>query len=242
VFSGHIDGVGKYQIDRLDLGELTVPAGTPLGGCSLPVNAFLVSHPQGRVLFDTGLGAAYPGFDRLLSPIVRRTLEEALAEVGFAAADITGVINCHLHYDHCGGNPLFPGIPIYIQVREYEARDQLNYYIAGRIEYPKANVQLLRGEEEILPGVRALPTPGHTPGHQSIVIADTEGAVILAGQAAYTVAEFLDPEAEPARGFRTAWDGQEFLRSVERLRALRPRRVYFSHDAGHWEPETIAGV
>ncbi len=235
MFTGHIDGVGPYEIARLDLGTLTIPEGTPMGGRVLAVHGFLVFHPEGRLLFDTGLGADCPEFDRLLSP-VRRPLEDALASHDVKPADIAVVVNCHLHYDHCGGNPLLPGVRVYVQKREYEASQDAAFYVRDRIDFPGADLRFLDGEAEILPGVRVISTPGHTAGHQSLVIHDAEGSVVLAGQTAYTVEEFVGPEKEPARGARTAWDRNEFLKSIEYIHGLRPRRVYFSHDADAWEP------
>jgi N-acyl homoserine lactone hydrolase len=96
----------------------------------------------------------------------------------------------------------------------------------------------MQGETEIAPGIRAVPTPGHTPGHQSLVIEEQGGPVVLAGQAAYTVAEFLDPEREPARGLKTAFSGAQFLESLDYLRAIKPQRVYFSHDERVWQSPT----
>ena len=206
-----------------------------MGGQVLPVQAFLITHPQGVLLFDTGLGGEYPAFDRLLAP-VRRSLEEALVASNVRLTDVQAVINCHLHYDHAGGNPLFPGIPIFIQAREHEAAGELAYLIPERVDFPGVDLRLLQGEAQVLPGVRVVPTPGHTPGHQSLVIEDRGGPVILAGQAAYTVAEFVDPEREPARGFKTAYNQEEFLKSLSHLRALKSQRIYFSHDERVWEP------
>ena len=237
IFSGHIAGVGRFEVRRLGLGSLTVPAGTPMGGTTLPVQAFLVIHPDGMLLFDTGLGDEYPAFDRLLAPIARRSLEDALRDANLRPPDLAAVVNCHLHYDHAGGNPLFPGVPIFVQAREYEAAGELAYLIRERIDFPGADLRLVHGKEEVMSGMRVIPTPGHTPGHQSLVIEDTAGPVILAGQAAYTVAEFVDPEREPVRGYKTAWDQAEFLRSVSSLRSLNPQRVYFSHDERFWDAD-----
>jgi glyoxylase-like metal-dependent hydrolase (beta-lactamase superfamily II) len=236
MFTGRIANIGSYSIARLDLGTLTVPPGTPMGGRVLPVQAYLVFHPDGVVLFDTGLGEEYPVYDQTLTP-VRRPLTEALAVHRVAPSDLAAVVNCHLHYDHCGGNPMFPGIPTFVQSRDYEAGPRLGYYVRERIDYPGVELRILNGEEEILPGIRVLPTPGHTPGHQSLQIEDTDGLVVLAGQAAYTVDEYLDPHQEPARGARTAWDTSAFLDSIRRLKLLSPGRVYFAHDSRHWKPD-----
>jgi N-acyl homoserine lactone hydrolase len=236
MFTGNINGVGPYRIATLQLGSLTIPRGAPMEDRVLPVQAFLIAHSGGVLLFDTGLGAEYPEFDQLLAPVGRRPLADSLAELDRKVADVTAIVNCHLHYDHCGGNSLFPGVPTFVQAREFEARGDLNWYVPDRVEFEGADLRLIRGEEEVAPGMRVVPTPGHTPGHQSLVIRDGDGPVILAGQAAYTAAEFADPEAEPARGLKTAWDGQVFLRSMRLLRGLNPRRVYFTHDAEFWAP------
>jgi len=238
MFSGHIDGVGTLRVTPLYLGSLTVPPGTPMGGQILPVQAFLIAHPQGALLFDTGFGAEHPAFDRLLSP-QRRPLADALAVSQVHLTDVRYVINCHLHYDHAGGNPLFPGTPIFVQAREYEAASALAYFIRERVDFPGVDLRLLQGETQILPGIRVVSTPGHTPGHQSLVIEARGGPLILAGQAAYTAAEFSDPEREPARGLKTAYDQREFLRSISYLRALEPQRIYFSHDAVSGSPRDL---
>jgi glyoxylase-like metal-dependent hydrolase (beta-lactamase superfamily II) len=235
MFTGQIADTGIYRIARLNLGTLTVPPGTPMGGRVLPVQAFLVYHPDGIIVFDTGLGEEHPVYDQALTP-VRHPLIEALAEHKLAPADLAMVVNCHLHYDHCGGNPLFPGIPTFIPAADHSVGAGLGYYADDRVNFAGAELRILEGEHEILPGLKLLPTPGHTPGHQSLVIEDREAPVILAGQAAYNVDEFVDPEAPPARGARTAWDTRDFLTSIDRLKALNPRRVYFAHDSRYWEP------
>jgi glyoxylase-like metal-dependent hydrolase (beta-lactamase superfamily II) len=207
-----------------------------MGGATLPVQAFLINHPDGVLLFDTGLGDEHPPFDRLLAPTVRRPLEDALFSSDVRPPDVKAVVNCHLHYDHAGGNPLFPDIPIFVQAREYDAAADGAYVIPERVDFPGAALRLTHGEEEILRGVRVIPTPGHTAGHQSLVIEEEGGPVVLAGQAAYTVSEFVDPERQPARGLATAFDQHAFLKSLADLRALGPQRVYLSHDERFWEP------
>jgi Zn-dependent hydrolases, including glyoxylases len=164
MFTGHIDGVGQYQITTLRLGELTIPQGAPMQGRVLPVQAFLIGHPGGALLFDTGLGAEHAEFDQLLAPVSRRPLADSLAEIDRKVDDIDTIVNCHLHYDHCGGNSLFPGVPTFVQAREFEARGDLDWYIPDRVEFEDADLRLIFGEEEVAPGMRVVPTPGHTPG------------------------------------------------------------------------------
>ena len=186
--------------------------------------AFLIRHTDGLVLVDTGLGPSHPLIDRLYRP-KRYPLSDALAGLGLLVADVRTVINTHLHFDHCGSNSLFPGTPIFIQTAELETARREGYAVADFIDFPGAQYQQLQGQAEVAPGVRVVPTPGHTRGHQSVVIDAEDGPVIIAGQAAETAAQFQRQQAE-------AHEGVASLRS---LRDLVPARVYFSHDLAVWE-------
>jgi N-acyl homoserine lactone hydrolase len=202
------------DIRRLHVNDVVGPPGHPLEGQSTSVFAFSVAHPNGVIVFDTG----FPEHPELE---IYRPRVWPLTEQGLDPADVIAVINCHLHFDHCGFNSLFPDVPIYAQRREYERRNEPDYTIPEFVDFPGARYELLDGEAEVLPGIRVLPTPGHTPGHQSAVLEDEQGIVVLAGQAADSVAEWRD-SGDP---------------SVRKLKAMGPRRVYLSHDPGHWEPE-----
>ncbi len=91
----------------------------------------------------------------------------------------------------------------------------------------------LSGETELLSGLSVIPTPGHTPDHQSVLVEGKDGLSVIAGQAVYSAAEFAD--AAPATGGE--WDGEAYARSLAYLRGLAPERVYFSHDAFVWTKE-----
>ncbi|MBI1886070.1 MAG: N-acyl homoserine lactonase family protein [Chloroflexi bacterium] len=219
------------DVKPLHLADVSFPEGHPRAGETGPVFAFAVLHPQGPLLIDTGIGGDSPEIERWYRP-VRTPLSEALAAVGLRPDDITAVVNSHLHFDHCGENRLFPGRPIYVQAREYEAAHGSLYTIPDWVDFPGARYELLDSEADLLPGVRAVPTPGHTAGHQSVVIGTAEGLAIVAAQAAETAGEF----AQAIRERRTTAD--DAVRSLRRLHALKPRAVYFSHDARVWESET----
>ncbi len=134
-----------------------------------------------------------------------------------------GIVVCHLHFDHCGLNRFFPGVPIYAQRAEYDATRQKDYTVLEWVDFPGARYQLLDGDAEPWSGVHILSTPGHTPGHQSVLVDTDQGGVLLTGQAVYTIAEYEG--REPLESADAV-----YARSVERLRSLRPRRVYVSHD------------
>ncbi len=141
------------------------------------------------------------------------------------------MVNTHLHFDHCGDNRLFAGTPIFVQRAEYEAAREPDYTITRWVDFPGAAYEVLDGEAEIAPGVRAVPTPGHTPGHQSVVLQTAEGVVVIAGQAIYTAAEHDGATDPRSSGLPSAWDEERYADSVRRLRGLRPVRVLFSHDS-----------
>ncbi|MGH3119033.1 MAG: MBL fold metallo-hydrolase, partial [Gaiellales bacterium] len=80
-----------------------------------------------------------------------------------------------------------------------------------------------------------IPTPGHTPGHQSLVVETSDGTIVLAGQALQSRAEWEGATEPSASGRSSAPDPHAYERSVERLRALEPVRVHFAHDPAIWE-------
>lgn len=110
------------------------------------------------------------------------------------------------------------------------------YTLPGLADFEGAQQRLLDGDAEILSGVTLLATPGHTPGHQSLVVNAKSGPVILAGQAVYTVDEYADPRKGHVWGLEVASDQRQYRLSLERLRNLNPERVYLSHDIRVWQP------
>jgi N-acyl homoserine lactone hydrolase len=109
--------------------------------------------------------------------------------------DVVCVINTHLHFDHCGGNRLFPGVPIHVQRTElqgpYDPPEWVDFEGATYVEHD--------GEAEILPGIRVLPTPGHTNGHQSVLVDTSDGLVVIGGDVAYTFDELASGATEGQR-------------------------------------------
>ncbi len=234
MFTGIIEGVGAVEVRPLHLTDFTQPQGTPVAGQSCPVLAYLVLHPSGRLLFDTGF-AEDPAIDEIYHP-VRRSLDDALHAAGVRRDEVTAVVNCHLHFDHCGGNPMLPGVPIFVQRREFEAAREPGYTLPGLAEFDGADIRVLDGDAEILPGLTLLATPGHTNGHQSLMVDTRSGPVVLAGQAAYTVDEYADPQNGHIWGLKAAADQHQYRRSLQRLRELQPQRLYLAHDTRVWQP------
>lgn len=215
----------------LHLATVTFPEFHPLAGQRGDVMGYAVRHPDGVLLFDTGVGMGNDNIDRWYRPEIR-----PLGEHGIAVAEITAVACSHLHFDHSGGNSLFPGVPIHVQRAEREAARGPRYTIPEWVEFQGARYIEHAGDVEILPGVQILSTPGHTPGHQSLLVETEDGPVILAGQAVYDAAEWEHIHATGAlTGDDPPPDPAAYLASALRLVALDPVYVHFGHDRQVWE-------
>jgi N-acyl homoserine lactone hydrolase len=230
--------MATVTVRRVDFGYFVRPGEeTPTGQARVePCLGYLVTHPGGVLLVDTGMGA-HPDVDAHYRPR-RRPLGAALEQVGTTADDVALVVNCHLHFDHCGGNPELPGRPIFTQATELEtARSTADYTLAELVDGPDLRYEVLEGEAEVLPGVLVVPTPGHTAGHQSVVVSGEDGTVVVAGQSHDTATDY----SADALAWRARADGHPpplppTPAWIERLQRLDPRRVVFAHDHAVWEP------
>ncbi|MGW5349065.1 N-acyl homoserine lactonase family protein [Streptomyces sp. NPDC004031] len=235
--------MGKHMaVRRLDLGYFVRPA-EEVGGARPrvePVLGYLVRHEEGLILFDTGIGDAGPETEAHYRPR-RRALPEALAAAGVGLDDISLVVNCHLHFDHCGGNPLLAGRPILVQDVELATARRGGHTVDALVDFPGVTYEELEGEAEIRPGVWVVPTPGHTAGHQSLALRQDDGTVVLAGQAHDFASDFASDQLarEAARdGVPPPLPG--YAPWLDRLADFDPRRVLFAHDCSVWEPSHVA--
>src|SRR5262245_4671234 len=222
--------MADISVERVHFGFLVAPDDTRDAGQPIPVVGYLVRHPDALLLFDTGFAPIDPGTRERYRPQAVN-VEQALAGMGLRPTDIDVVANCHLPADHGGGNAAFPGTPIYVQRLELEAAREPDYTNpAGTHDFPGARLEVIDGEAEPLPGIRILPTPGHSPGHQSLAVSTGSGWLILAGQVFTTASEFgfalfsdrLARAGKPPIGRVPDW--------MARVVALDPSRVYFAHD------------
>jgi N-acyl homoserine lactone hydrolase len=225
------------SVRRVDFGYFVRPAEETGTGSSRvePCLGYLVNHADGLVLVDTGMGS-HPEVDAHYRPR-RRALPAALSAVGASLAEVTLVVNCHLHFDHCGGNPSLAGRPIVAQRAELELARGADYTLPELVDAPGLRYLEVEGEAEILPGVFVVPTPGHTAGHQSLVVQLGDGTVVVAGQSHDTAsaygADVLAWHAscdrhDAAVPLTPAW--------IDQLQQFDPRRVVFAHDHAVWEP------
>jgi glyoxylase-like metal-dependent hydrolase (beta-lactamase superfamily II) len=208
-----------------------------------PVWSALVRTPEGLIVFDTGLHPVHverpeatygPSTSMTITMARDDAIVGRLAALGVRPDDVTVVVNSHLHFDHAGNNRAFPQATFIVQA------DQLAY-AKGRPNFPAIywDDPALRylptsGRARIAAGVEVVPTPGHTPGHQSLVVDLAEsGRVVLCGDAAFT-RENLE------RGDATAQDpaaASDSLRLIRSLVGDDLGRAFPSHDAasfGRW--------
>ena len=172
---------GYLELDRASMLD-DLPAGQPW---TVPVMSFLVVHPRGRLLFDTGVHC-----QTRVDPIGRMGPERAkrlvdkskagedvvpqLGLLGLTPDDVRYVVNSHLHFDHCGGNEFFPRATFLVQKTEMEAARRPGFapgYNPSPLDFDHPlDYRLVDGEHDVWGdgSVLLFPTFGHTPGHQSL--------------------------------------------------------------------------
>ncbi len=224
------------DILRLPIGHLTAAPDHPLAGRKIFVQSFLIRHPDGAFLWDSGIGSD-PAIDAELK-IIRRSLPDALASAGARIDDVKLVSNCHLHFDHAGENFRFAGVPIFAQRSELAAVNDPHYTLPPLVaEFEGATFEQLDGRAEPLSGLTIIPTPGHTDGHQSLLVDTKQGRVLLAGQAFnfasdYADADYVTRHAPDAEHRPPPW--------MQEIQELDVRRALFAHDEAIWDRDPLA--
>ena len=198
----------------IHLADVTYPESHPLAGRDGPVLAFAIRHPDGLVLVDTGVGEGNAWIEENYRPR-SRDVREALTAAQLDAGRVSAIVNSHLHFDHCGQNRAFPGVPTYVQQAELDLALREGHTIVEWVDFPDARYEAVEGDREIVDGVSVLATPGHTPGHQSVTVRTGDGLVLIVGQAAQDARSFATGPADA---------------SIQRLRELNADRIHFSHD------------
>ena len=226
------------HVVRLELGTFVRPSEeTGTGSPRLEaVLGYVARTSAGVLLLDTGLGDGGEETEAWYRP-KRVRIEEALGRVRLSSKDIDLVVNCHLHFDHIGGNPSFARRPIYCQRNELETARSPEYTVPELVDFTGVRYELLDGEAEIAPGVHVIPTPGHVDGHQSVVLECEDGSIVLAGQA-HDTASGWSADALAARASEIGYESPLPLASpwMARLLEFDPKRVVFAHDAADWIP------
>ncbi len=210
------------EIRRLQLATLQ-----GVDGNEWPVHGFVVRFTGGAALVDTGVG----GPEQWLTSwrVVNRSVAAALDELDMTPGDIGLVINTHLHFDHCGQNAVFKHAPFYVQRSELSRARTESPQLTGWFDFMNARFELLDGDADVLPGLRVIATPGHTVGHQSVVVDAGDGTCdVLIGDAAYQPRQYLDPLSDELPDGQAS-DVTAWRQSLGRIRSVEPDRVHFCH-------------
>jgi glyoxylase-like metal-dependent hydrolase (beta-lactamase superfamily II) len=214
-----LDG-GRFKLDGGAMfGIIPKPLwtrGTPsdeLNRIQLACNCLLVEwdhETTRRVIIETGHGSKYPDKELSFFEIdANRWLRQGLHNAGVDPATITDVIVSHLHFDHAGGLtyerdgvavPTFPNAKVHTQRLEYD--DAKAGYGTMKTTYRAENIapldaadawRLHHGEVEVVPGITLLPMPGHTRGHQAVLVRGRDRAAIFTGDTMPTAAHVGAP-------------------------------------------------
>lgn len=229
---------GLIQCADYALYSPAAPAGTY---AEMSVRSYLVAHPDGLLLWDTGIAdaiAARPDGERLNETHVFRvptTLRTQLEALGHAPADIGLLGLSHLHIDHVGNLDLFPDATALMQRAEYDAAygpdaEALTYIPETYAALDQSKIQKIAGRHDVFGDgtVVTVPLPGHTPGHQGLLVALPEtGRVLLAGDLAYSVADYT---AGAVRALNVDLDASR--RSIDAAKALEATgvKIWLHHD------------
>jgi glyoxylase-like metal-dependent hydrolase (beta-lactamase superfamily II) len=248
----------RLKIHAMICGWLEVDARNILadqpGRYRLPIPSFLIEHPKGTAVFDTGLHRDLQRSPDRLGNLARvfdvhyregEDLGARLRAHGIDPEKIEYLINSHLHFDHVGGNAAVPNATLIVQRREWEAG--ANPELIRRNGYNRADfdlghrLRLADGEHDVFGDgcVVCIPTYGHTAGHQSLRLRLDSGEVLLTADSCYmrkALEEMIFPPF--AHDYDAMREAMERFRAMERAGA----RLIFGHDAGQWTSEGTLAV
>jgi glyoxylase-like metal-dependent hydrolase (beta-lactamase superfamily II) len=158
-------------------------------------------------------------------------MEAQLHHFDTTLAEITLIINTHLHIDHCAGNAYFDPVPCLIQKSEMEyAKNPLPVHKpAYDVQLEGINYQLLDGDQEIAPGLQVILTPGHSPGSQAVLVQTAQGLYVIAGDTIPTYENIKVADDEPFWPSGLYVDLREYYKSLDRLKNLNAH-ILPSHD------------
>lgn len=218
----------------------------------VPVPFYVLEHPDGVALFDTGLPTAMldreerylkvlqtQALDVSLMP--EETMVSHLERLDIDPARVRWAVISHLHFDHCGGLRDLPNATIVVQRREWEAgfEPEVSSHYGLRKRYFDFGhpVQLVDGEHDLFGDGSAtiIPSYGHTPGHQSLRVRSDRGDHLLVGDACYHC------EVVESRWFPAYSDAETMNRSLDALLAMRGADtvMVWGHDPAQWGERPI---
>jgi len=225
---------GSIYVDKGNVLTYRVDVGKKV---EVPIFAFLIKSEKENLLFDTGVDLDDHDFLTPLGKDIKMNEEDfilnRLRNIGLSPEQINYVFISHLHFDHSGLLRYFKKARLFIQRQEYgyainpppfaEPLYRRHYYNS-----PALSWQVLEGDESLMPGVTAISTPGHTPGHQSLMVNLPEGGtIILTGDCAY-LSENIEKEIIPGL-FMDPLQALHSLKKLKNLAQITGGKMLYSH-------------
>ncbi len=233
---------------RLRLRKRTYfPDAPPDETIELPVASYLIRHPQGNVLFDTGchpsiaedIATRWGGLAKFMTPVGQQdNLIERLRDIGVAAGDIDVVVCSHFHPDHCGCNVFFSRATVVCHAKELAAARAPEAEKQGYIAIEFENGQrfdTIEGERDLFGDGRTvlIPLPGHTPGTIGALVALERSGTFLLASDAVSVRANLDRDVIP----RNTWNAEVLSKTFAEIRRIEAggATVICGHDDAQWQ-------
>lgn len=235
----HLLSGGRVDVDR----GVIFPGDDSRRRAVLPVMQVLLERDGCWVLVDTGMPSAAvedpEGLERAygmeaswIRPLMsgEQHVVGQLARLGLSPSDLELVVNTHMHFDHAGGNDAFAGVPIAVQEAEIEAARGDGYLPVW--DAPGLQFRVVRGDWSPLPGVDMLFTPGHSDGHQSLLIRLPEQPLLFTWDAVYTEEHWRGGKLGAVSDVTAA---RESMARLRRVADETGARLIFGHDMAQWE-------
>jgi glyoxylase-like metal-dependent hydrolase (beta-lactamase superfamily II) len=246
-----LDGGAMFGVVPKPLWEKRIPA-DERNRIQLGMRCLLLMHRTGPILIDTGAGNKEADKFKDIYGIEnegangRTLLEDGLAQIGTKPEDVKIVINTHLHFDHAGGNtfvdstgsvlPTFPNARYIVRQGEFDyathtnERTSASYFERNFVPLQQnGQMEFVTREKEIVRGIRVMPTPGHTPYHQSVLIESK-------GEKAFFLGDLVPTHAHLPLPWIMGYDVEPLV-TLETKRTILKRALdenwllVFEHDA-----------
>ena len=243
----------KVKLYAMTCGWITMPYGFFMAGetgnLAIPIPCYLIQHPKGTVLFDTGLELPLQSQDpdvvknalgvfadiTTVQFVPGEDIASRLEAFGVDPNKINFIINSHLHFDHCGGNANIPNARLVIQKREWEAAmNEVNIekqiYLPRHYDLGHERLEI-DGEHDLFGdgSVVLIPSYGHTPGHQSLKVKIDGKEILITADACYLKASLEKMTLPDAMVVN---DAEAMLNNFKLFKKLKEKGAFvvYGHD------------